>query len=81
MMAVDSIAMYLGYSVMILSFLVGVIFICTFLLAKIGDKFPHFIGYKSLMKMNDYRFERWVETLRYMREKRITKYSKRDLKC
>lgn len=77
----NTIAIYLGYSIMILSFFVGIVFVCAFFLAKVEDRLPHFIGYKSLMKMNDKRFERWIETLRYMREKKITKYSKRDLKC
>ena len=77
----STIAMYLGYATMILSFLVGIVFICAFFLAKIEDSLPHFIGYKGLMKMNDERFERWIETLRYMREIKITKYTKRNLKC
>ncbi len=78
---INTIAMYLGYAIIILSFGIGILFICAFFIAKIEDGLPHFIGYRGLMKMDDKHFERWIETLRYMREKRITKYSKRDLKC
>ena len=78
---INTIAMYLGYTIMILSFLIGIFLICAFFLARVEEGLPHFIGYRSLMKMNDEHFERWIKTLRHMREKRITKYSKRDLKC
>ena len=77
----ENIIFYIGLAVVVLSFFVGIVFICAFFIAKAGDRFPHFIGYKSLMKMDDERFERWIETLKYMRKKKITKYTKEGLKC
>jgi len=76
----DNIALYVGYFVFAVSFVVGFVFLVAVILAKIEDGLPYFIGYKGLLKKDDRHFEKWIETLRYMREKKISKYIKDGLK-
>jgi len=59
--------------------LVGFFFIAAVILARIEDGLPYFIGYKGLMRKDDEKFEQWIKTLRYMRQKKISKYEKNAL--
>jgi len=63
----NTIAMYIGYVVIIGIFLIGAIMTILVIAARLQDKIPYFIGYRALMKKSDEDFEKWIDALRYVR--------------
>ena len=76
----NEIAMYIGYTIIIICSIVGVVMVTMVLAAKIGDKLPYFISYNSVMKKNEDDFKKWVESVEwvYKNQKFHTKKRSRE---
>ena len=61
----ETIALYVGYSVLAIVMLTGTIYLLLIILAQM-PRLPYFISYRSLLKKDEQEFEKWVDAVRFV---------------